>query len=166
MTACAPADNQETLQLLAVDCMQPLAHPALETPVTTSLSQGRASSPSSNGTGASHSDLMQHFQGTLSRLVSCSGDSRSFAAFTTLANEGQSSSRALYLSILAWAGRHLANSGKAKYEAVSERLGEQASTLVLAQLAQETEEKDRMTLLAAALMVMQFKVSDPVLRAG
>jgi len=129
-----------------------------------------------------HSELLKHFQDTLSRLVSCSGDSQSFDAFTALADR----SCALYLSILAWAGRHLANSGHPRYEAICERLGAQAGTMVLAQLEQaekelheeemhgrdrttprspEQAEEDRevdgerMTLLAAALMVMQFRVS-------
>jgi hypothetical protein len=114
--------------------------------------------------GPRHADLLQHFQSTLSRLVTCSGDSGGFSAFTDLADRSTS----LYLSILAWAGRHMANMGAARYEAISERLGAEAGVMVLAELekvaqpgsAGKMDDEDAMTVLATALMVIQFRVSD------
>lgn len=121
-------------------------------------------SPTSAGArnGPRHADLLQHFQSTLSRLVTCSGDSGGFSAFTDLADRSTS----LYLSILAWAGRHMANMGAARYEAISERLGAEAGVMVLAELekvaqpgsAGAMDDEDAMTVLATALMVMQFRV--------
>ncbi|KAL1410868.1 hypothetical protein Q8F55_001811 [Vanrija albida] len=120
---------------------------------------------------AKHSALLHYFQSTLSRLVSCSGDGpNAFLSFQQLADrdgaggKGSPATRALYLSILSWAGRHMANSGHAKYEAVSERLGAQAGSMLLPLL--ETDERgdtgvekpEHMTLLAAAIMVVQFKI--------
>jgi hypothetical protein len=59
----------------------------------------------------------------------------------------------------------MVNQGQAKYEAVSERLGSQATQIIMTKLdeyknggsAQATE-TERMTLLAGALMIVQFKV--------
>lgn len=119
-----------------------------------------------------HAHLLKHYQASLSSLVSCTGDTETapsaFAAFTKLA-EASSSSEAgqgLHLSILAWAGRHMVNQGQVKYESVSERLGEKAMRIVLAKLEEWKRgsseimgENERMTLLAGALMIVQFKVS-------
>lgn len=113
--------------------------------------------------GPRHADLLRYFQSTLSRLVTCSGASGGFSAFTDLADRSTS----LYLSILAWAGRHMTNSGHARYEAISERLGAEAGLMVLSELervaqpgsAGAIDDDDAMTLLATALMVMQFRVS-------
>lgn len=119
---------------------------------------------------AKHSALLHYFQSTLSRLVSCSGDGpNAFLSFQELADrdgggKGSPATRALYLSILSWAGRHMANAGHAKYEAVSERLGAQAGRILLPLLETDlregtgVEKADTMTLLAAAIMVVQFKI--------
>lgn len=61
----------------------------------------------------------------------------------------------------------MANSGAARYEAISERLGAEAGVMVLAELekvsqpgsAGAIDDEDGMTLLATGLMVMQFRVS-------
>lgn len=81
----------------------------------------------------------------------------------------------LHLSILAWAARHAVNKGLVKYEAASEKFSSQSTTLVDTRMRDlfdgdgnkrrsgevPSHEKDReyMTLLAANLMLMQFKVN-------
>jgi transcriptional activator protein UGA3 len=143
--------------------------PAPQTQVVADPSKRNPSPPSAS---PHHAQLLKHYQAGLSSLVSCTGDSdtapSAFAAFTKLA-EASSSSEAgqgLHLSILAWAGRHMVNQGQVKYEAVSERLGEKAGRIILAKLEEWSRgatgaisETERMTLLAGALMVVQFKVS-------
>jgi hypothetical protein len=115
-----------------------------------------------------HVPLLHHYQRSLSKLVSCTtdGSPSSFAAFTQLAT-AQSSSRVgkgLHLGILAWAGRHMTNEGEIKYEALSERLGEEATKIVTEQVVQwehgsmATEETTRLTLLGGLLMLIQWKV--------
>jgi hypothetical protein len=132
----------------------------------------------SNSAGASrdrslspghHGPLLNHYQRSLSSMVSCTGDSApsAFSAFTQLAN-AQSTSKAgrgLHLSILAWAGRHMANEGEIRYEAMSEKLGQKATSIIVDRLEYyqkgglQLEETERMTLLAGSLMVIQWKVS-------
>lgn len=147
-----------------------LSVPISSAPARPSISASVASEPaglspasaSALRNGPRHADLLLHFQTTLSRLVTCSGDSGGFSAFTDLADRSTS----LYLSILAWAGRHMANSGHARYEAISERLGAEAGLMVLAELekvaqpgsAGAIDDEDAMTLLATGLMVIQFRV--------
>ncbi|KAK6910371.1 hypothetical protein I203_104403 [Kwoniella mangroviensis CBS 8507] len=150
-------------------------------------SRRQSHSPSYRGSGTppinSQTDLLNYFHESLSRLVSCTGESApsAFESFTKLANmtagrgpAGQS----LHLSILAWAARHMVNRGLAKYEAVSEKFSLQATTHLDNRMNQlfdkrgkekaqnssgdgaEHHDKDteKMTLLAAALMIMQFKI--------
>lgn len=116
-----------------------------------------------------HGPLLQHYQRSLSKLVSCTTDGApsAFEAFTHLAT-AQSSSRVgkgLHLGILAWAGRHMSNEGEVKYEALSERLGEEASRIIIEQAIQleqgsiMIEETTRLTLLGGLLMLVQWKVS-------
>ncbi|BEJ02047.1 hypothetical protein CcaverHIS631_0607290 [Cutaneotrichosporon cavernicola] len=178
-----------TLHLWAADCLQPQPQPqpgsgslpagsldmswytALDElapsdtePSAPSASSDSVLSPTSASTreGRRHADLLKHFQTTLSSLVTCSGDSNGFSAFTDLADRSTS----LYLSILAWAGRHMANMGAARYEAISERLGAEAGVMVIAELekvaqpgsAGRMDDEDAMTVLATALMVMQFRI--------
>jgi hypothetical protein len=59
----------------------------------------------------------------------------------------------------------MVNQGQEKYEAVSERLGEKATRIVMIKLEEwaggqrgALSETERMTLLAGNLMVVQFKV--------
>jgi len=115
-----------------------------------------------------HGPLLNHYQRSLSSMVSCTGDSApsAFAAFTQLAN-AQSTSRAgrgLHLSILAWAGRHMSNEGEIRYEAMSDKLGDKASNIIVGRLEYyqkgniTMEETERMTLLAGCLMLIQWKV--------
>lgn len=56
------------------------------------------------------------------------------------------------------------NQGQLKYEAVSERLGTQASQIILDMLARDVEtrvleSKELVTLFAGILMLVQYKVS-------
>ena len=94
-----------------------------------------------------------------------------FDAFTTLASATATSQagKGLHLATLAWAGRHMSNMGQVKYEAMSERLGEQATGIVLGLIRdippakRRGEEKglcetEAMTLLGGLLMLVQFKV--------
>lgn len=115
-----------------------------------------------------HVPLLLHYQRSLSNMVSCTGNTApsAFQAFTRLANAQSSSlvGKALHLGTLAWAGRHMANEGEAKYEALSERLGEEASAIVLDQAQQwrigalALEEAGLLTLVAGLLMLTQWKV--------
>ncbi|GMK57954.1 hypothetical protein CspeluHIS016_0407880 [Cutaneotrichosporon spelunceum] len=182
--------DNATLQLWAADCLQPQPQPGsgsgglpagaldmswytlLDDPVPSDFEPASAPSASSDSVlsptsastrgGRRHADLLQHFQTTLSSLVTCSGDANGFSAFTDLADRSTS----LYLSILAWAGRHMANMGAARYEAISERLGAEAGVMVLAELekvaqpgsAGRMDDEDAMTVLATALMVIQFRI--------
>ena len=117
-------------------------------------------------TAESHTAILSHYKDCLSRLVSCSGQTapNAYDAFTSLANANISSpaGQGLHLSILAWAGRHMVNRGQANYEAVSERLGNQASQIILDKL--EREDLTRMdggellTLFAGVIMLISFKV--------
>jgi hypothetical protein len=117
----------------------------------------------------SHQAILAHYQESLSNLVSCSDGEHapnSYDAFTALANASMTSSagQGLHLSVLAWAGRHMVNQGQLKYEAVSERLGTQASQIILDMLARDVEtrvleSKELVTLFAGILMLVQYKVS-------
>nr|XP_019010670.1 uncharacterized protein I206_03972 [Kwoniella pini CBS 10737]OCF49451.1 hypothetical protein I206_03972 [Kwoniella pini CBS 10737] len=144
------------------------------------VSRRPSRSPSSDTPpGNSQAAVLTYFHESLSRLVSCTGESApsAFESFTKLANmtagrgpAGQS----LHLSILAWAARHMVNRGLAKYEAVSEKFSVQATNHLdtrmdqlfdkrgheRASIAIEHHDPDteKMTLLAAALMIMQFKI--------
>ncbi|WVQ77263.1 hypothetical protein IAR50_006947 [Cryptococcus sp. DSM 104548] len=129
-------------------------------------------------TTTSQTALLNYFHESLARLVSCTGDTApsAFEAFTKLANMTAGvgpASQGLHLSILAWAARHMVNRGLVKYEAVSEKFSGQATRLVDRRMAElfdsngaetagsvEEEDRDReyMTLLAAAVMLMQFKI--------
>ncbi|OWZ62588.1 hypothetical protein AYX14_00008 [Cryptococcus neoformans] len=130
-------------------------------------------------TRQSQTALLHYFHGSLASLVSCTGDSSSnaFEAFTKLSNmtAGQGSAgQGLHLSILAWAARHAVNRGLVKYEAASEKFSSQSTTLVNKRMRDlfdgdgnekssgemPSHEKNReyMTLLAANLMLMQFKI--------
>ncbi|TYJ53754.1 hypothetical protein B9479_005592 [Cryptococcus floricola] len=129
-------------------------------------------------TTTSQTALLIYFHESLARLVSCTGDTApsAFEAFTKLANMTAGvgpASQGLHLSILAWAARHMVNRGLVKYEAVSEKFSGQATSLVDRRMAElfdskgveisgsvEEEDRDReyMTLLAAAVMLMQFKI--------
>ncbi|WWC61542.1 uncharacterized protein I303_104126 [Kwoniella dejecticola CBS 10117] len=129
--------------------------------------------------GSSQAAVLNYFHESLSRLVSCTGESApsAFESFTKLANmtagrgpAGQS----LHLSILAWAARHMVNRGLAKYEAVSEKFSVQATNHLDTRMDQlfdkrgnertaaiadhHDKDTEKMTLLAAALMIMQFKI--------
>lgn len=121
---------------------------------------------------ASHARLLHYFHDSLVSLLSCTGEAApsAFEAFSKLANAsagGGLAAQGLHLSILAWTGRHLANRGQAEYEAVCERLGSQATNIVMGSLddraaatAQTNDSNDDLTLLAAGLMIMQFKVRE------
>jgi hypothetical protein len=122
---------------------------------------------------APHRPLAAHYRDSLSRLVACIPEDsvNGFDAFTTLATATASSAagKGLHLATLAWAGRHMSNLGQVKYEAMSERLAEQAKEIlfgILAGLSQAQRrgkqagvgETERMTLLGGTLMLVQFKV--------
>ncbi|KGB74687.2 transcriptional activator [Cryptococcus deuterogattii R265] len=130
-------------------------------------------------TNQSQTALLHYFHDSLARLVSCTEDasSNAFEAFTKLSNmtAGQGAAgQGLHLSILAWAARHAVNKGLVKYEAASEKFSSQSTTLVDTRMRDLFDgdgnerrsgevpghEKDReyMTLLAANLMLMQFKI--------
>lgn len=136
---------------------------------TPSSAQHPEPSRSTSPSHREHVPLLQHYQRSLSKLVSCTSDGSpsSFEAFTQLAT-AQSSSRVgkgLHLGILAWAGRHMTNEGEVKYEALSERLGEEATRIITEQAVQleqgsiAIEETTRLTLLGGLLMLIQWKVS-------
>jgi hypothetical protein len=159
VTSAQNADPFQSLSdLLGVE--NDLTNPAK----STGSSRQRSLSP------GHHGPLLIHYQRSLSGMVSCTGDSApsAFAAFTQLANAQSTSEagRGLHLSILAWAGRHMANEGEIRYEAMSERLGGKASSIIVGRLEYYQkaniafEETERMTLLAGCLMVIQWKVSD------
>ncbi|PWN48811.1 hypothetical protein IE53DRAFT_398972 [Violaceomyces palustris] len=122
--------------------------------------------------------FLQHFIAVLSNLISCSGPGQSgngFTAFAKLAGlpsqllsheEGES------LSILAWASKHMVNQGEDRYESTSERSGSQASSELERLLKErrsrenredasssQIEDKEDLTLLAATLMVISFKIT-------
>jgi transcriptional activator protein UGA3 len=135
----------------------------------TNASQSAGPSRQRSVTPGNHGPLLTHYQRSLSSLVSCTGDSSpsAFDAFTQLA-DAQSTSKAgrgLHLSILAWAGRHMSNEGEVRYEASSERLGQEAIGLIVDRLeyfrkgSLQLEETERMTLLAGCLMLIQWRVS-------
>lgn len=68
---------------------------------------------------------------------------------------------------MAWAGKHAVNKGQIRYEAISEKLGAQALGLVEGLIGNgglEGEDVERLTLLAAMLMVVQFKVGPNTIR--
>lgn len=126
---------------------------------------------------APHKPLAAHYRDSLSRYVACIPEDsvNGFDAFTTLASATASSSagRGLHLATLSWAGRHMSNLGQVKYEAMSERLAEQAKGILFGILGKFTTaqrrgieqgigETDQMTLLAGTLMLVQFKVSTRV----
>ncbi|WVF71737.1 hypothetical protein IAT40_006545 [Kwoniella sp. CBS 6097] len=145
-------------------------------------------SPSRTGSdtppGRSQADVLKYFHENLSRLVSITGESApsAFESFTQLANmtAGQGEAgKGLHLSILAWAARHMVNRGLAKYEAVSEKFSSQSMSLINARMEALFDRKgnpkipsetsrssdtardldtEKMTLLAAAIMIMQFKI--------
>ncbi|OCF31007.1 hypothetical protein I316_07278 [Kwoniella heveanensis BCC8398] len=145
-------------------------------------------SPSRTGSdtppGRSQADVLKYFHENLSRLVSITGESApsAFESFTQLANmtAGQGEAgKGLHLSILAWAARHMVNRGLAKYEAVSEKFSSQSMNLINARMEELFDRKgnprppsdtgsssnkakdldtEKMTLLAAAIMIMQFKI--------
>ncbi|ORY27123.1 fungal-specific transcription factor domain-domain-containing protein [Naematelia encephala] len=141
---------------------------------STSPSRRRADTP----TGGLQAALLSHFHDSLSRLVSCTGDAApsAFEAFTklsiTTARRGPAG-QGLHLSILAWAARHMVNRGLVKYEAKCEKFSSQAINLINTRMAELFDEEgvqrpanepqgdadtEYMTLLAAALMIMQFKI--------
>jgi transcriptional activator protein UGA3 len=108
--------------------------------------------------------LLRHYKQSLSHLVSCAGEEspNSFDAFTTIANASINSpaGQGLHFSILAWAGRHMVNQGQHKFEAISERLGLQASQILLDVSGKNMGEiQEPMTVFAGLLMLIQFKVS-------
>lgn len=170
---------QLLLQSWAADC---LAGPAMQTQDPfhslssildehnrSSISREPVGSRPSSPTARHHGPLLQHYQRSLSSLVSCTDENTpsAFHAFSRLATAQSSSEpgRGLHLAILAWAGRHMSNEGQAKYEAISERLGGQAAALVLEQAARQepgsmsVDDSVRLTLLGGLLMVVQWKVS-------
>lgn len=123
---------------------------------------------------APHKPLLAHYQDSLSKLVACIPEDsvNGYDAFTTLASATATSpaGKGLHLATLAWAGRHMSNLGQVKYEAMSERLGEQAREIVtgiLGNLGQKQRrgqepglgDTEAMTLLGGLLMLVQFKVS-------
>jgi len=113
--------------------------------------------------------LLQHYQRSLTKLVSCNSNETpsAFDAFTQLATAQSTSAvgRALHLATLAWAGRHMTNEGEMKYEALSEKLGGEATKIVAEQALQVNRrgttmsETAQLTLLAGQLMLIQWKVS-------
>nr|XP_019046014.1 hypothetical protein I302_04754 [Kwoniella bestiolae CBS 10118]OCF24944.1 hypothetical protein I302_04754 [Kwoniella bestiolae CBS 10118] len=153
-------------------------------PRSRTASRRPSRSPSYKGSDTppinSQTAVLNYFHESLSRLVSCTGESApsAFESFTKLANMTASrgpAGQSLHLSILAWAARHMVNRGLAKYEAVSEKFSVQATSNLDNRMSQlfdkrgkeiastdggEHHDKDteKMTLLAAALMIMQFKI--------
>jgi transcriptional activator protein UGA3 len=135
---------------------------------TTGHPPSRPSSQPGSDSPNSQAPILNHYQQSLSALVSC-GDAdspNSFDFFTPLANSTASTSvrKGFHLSILAWAGKHMVNQGQAKYEAASERLGSQGTPIIMGKLHEyknggsaQTTETERMTLLAGVLMAVQFK---------
>ncbi len=139
-------------------------HPG--SPSVSSLRNDRPSSASSART----SSILGYYSKSLTALVSCTGaDGPSgFDAFSQLASpsgDRGEAARALHIAILAWSGRHLTNQGQFKFEASSETYGAQALSLVsnllakrLAPNSHPEDETQQITLLAAVLMVLQYKV--------
>ncbi|WVR07312.1 hypothetical protein IAU60_004353 [Kwoniella sp. DSM 27419] len=141
-------------------------------------------SPSRRGSdtppGASQAALLSYFHDSLSRLVSITDDDApsAFESFTKLA--GMTAGRgpagqALHFSILAWAARHAVNRGQSKYEAASEKFSGRSMHMLDSRMEELFDKKgkerplsdaerdpdtdhEKMTLLAAALMIMQFKI--------
>ena len=109
--------------------------------------------------------LLKYFRNTLSTLVSIKDDSspNAFEAFSHLAElpaPQENATRALYLAIIAWAARHAVNKGQLRFEIRSERLAEEAASLIKLGLSDEggSAMDENMTMFAATLMLMQFKV--------
>lgn len=189
--ASTGADNvcprpQRLLELLAAGCFasfgsysddlaQPQMLSAIPHPSSPSVSSLRNDRPSS-ASSARTSSILAYYSKSLTALVSCTGaDGPSgFDAFAQLASPSADTdrgeaARALHVAILAWSGRHLTNQGQFKYESSSETYGAQAMAMVEGLLAKRNmpgarpeDETQQITLLASALMVMQYKVGPGV----
>jgi hypothetical protein len=110
--------------------------------------------------------LLAYFTHTLSSQISVTGKNApsAFEAFTRLSSlpaNGNKAAQALHLSIMAWAGIHAVNNGQSRFEITSERLGQQATALLTSRLAEgyDGTDQERLTMLAAGLMIVQYKVS-------
>jgi len=155
-----PFDSLNDLLFPTSDSLTSLPDPAFAHSASSSL-------PSVGNNAESHSVILSHYKDCLTRLVSCGGKTapNAYDAFTSLANANISSpaGQGLHLSILAWAGRHMVNRGQANYEAVSERLGNQASQIILDKLDREElstmDQGELLTLFAGVIMLISFKVS-------
>lgn len=140
--------------------------PTAETRVRLDPVPPQASTSLDHQGGSTDSALISYFTNTLSSLVSVTPSSvpSAFEAFTRLSSlptARGNAAQALHLSIMAWAGAHAVNNGQPRFEIMSARLGDQATALISTRLAQgyEGTDEERLTMLAAALMVVQYKVS-------
>lgn len=110
--------------------------------------------------------LLSYFTHTLSSQISVTGKTApsAFEAFTRLSAlpaNGEKAAQALHLSIMAWAGIHAVNNGQSRFEITSERLGQQATALFTSRIAEgyDGTDEERLTMLAAGLMIVQYKVT-------
>jgi hypothetical protein len=111
--------------------------------------------------------LLEHFNNTLEQLCTVPGPDarRNIKALTSLAEHSATSApaKALHLAILAWAGKHLWSQGEMQYETPADRAGAESGKLLgelLACFSADWPQTERITLLAAVLMTIQFKVGD------
>lgn len=150
------------------DSLNDLLHQKPSRSLRHSPGRGTPGPSSPRSSVESHSAILEHYQQCLSSLVSCDSSPNAFDAFISLAKATSSTpaGQGLHSATLAWAGRHMVNQGQYKYEAISERLGSEASQIIMAKvdseaLLQSLDGEELMTLFAGLLMLVQFKVSTP-----
>lgn len=110
--------------------------------------------------------LLDHFNTTLEQLCTVPGPEarRNIKALTSLAEPSATSppAKALHLAILAWAGTHLWSTGESQYETPADKAGAEATRLLgelLQVFNEDWPQTERLTLLAAVEMAIQFKVN-------
>ncbi|KAL7793942.1 fungal-specific transcription factor domain-containing protein [Trichoderma afarasin] len=117
--------------------------------------------------GTTQTQILQYFRDRLASLLSYDQVlfPNAFHAFnaTASANIGNSAGRALHYGILALASRHMFNKGQVCYERISEQLGVEGSAIILQRLkgipkVEEVAEEESITLLAALLMFVMYKI--------
>lgn len=146
----------------------PPPDPISVVPTTASSTPLRTSEP----TTPHHVPLMKHYRESLSALVAVPDKQISspdaFDAFTKLASLHASSleGHGLQLSILAWAGSHMVNQGKPRYEVVAEKLAARAQEITMDKCRDSRQspstiitEGERMTLIGSILMLWSYKAS-------
>ena len=161
--------NDETLQLWAADCLPSFITPQPTNPfdplsdLLAPFSPPPAPVITSPASSVDSTAMLRHYREKMAKMLTC-GDGpdipNAFDAFAALAKASMStaSGQGLHFSILAWAGRHMANKGQERYEVPSERLANQASQIVLERCAVVPGPDETMTLFAALLMLVQYKV--------